>query len=70
MTNREVVRVLRKAGPVFVQALVREDTRWIEAVKADVLFHAQRDVERDGPDAEACWTAEHDGKAIYVTPRY
>lgn len=55
MTNRELLREIRKPGRVYVEVLIRGDVRWMQTVKAEIVWHVERDIEAVGPDADAVW---------------
>lgn len=71
MTNRELLSEVRKPGRIYAEVLIRGGVRWVQQIKAEIVFLIERDVEAVGPDAEAVWDVcgerGEDG-SLYLSP--
>jgi len=65
MLVREALREVRHPGRVYGQVLVREGVRWVQLVKADVVWQLEQARDRD---ERSPWVVERaDGGDLYLS---
>ena len=66
MTNREMIREVKKPGPVLVPVLIKEDVMHMEVVKADLLWRLKRRPP-DGPSPWDHFSRDEENGSLWIS---